>query len=84
MQSKCFREIARRSVKYYIVTCSLADVNMLDCVERIYVGKRKEKKNKNTLNIATRCRKGANRMQFDCLNPSCCDVSSLTVRTLVE
>ncbi len=54
MQSKCFREIARRSVKYYIVTWSLADDNMLDWVRYIYVSKRK---NTNMLNIATRCGK---------------------------
>lgn len=54
MQSKCFREIARCSVKYYIVTWSLTDDNMLDWARCIYFSKRK---NTNMLNIATRCRK---------------------------
>ena len=36
----------RRSVKYYIVTRSLADDNMLDRPRYIYVRKRKKKKKK--------------------------------------
>lgn len=73
MQSKCFRgekKTAGCSVKYYIVSRSLADDNMLAGARYIYVSKRKKKRKKKTttttknmLNIAPRC--GKEQIEFN-------------------
>lgn len=42
MLGKCFKEIARRSVKYYIVTRGWADDNMLDWLRYIQVAEREK------------------------------------------
>ena len=82
MQSKCFREIARCSVEYCIVTGGWADDNMLDWVRYIYVSKREKHKH---VKYSHEMSKGANgSRRTDWLAPAGCDVPSLTVHTQSE